>query len=153
MQIDTQSLRQLIKLDEQATALFEQGRYGDCAVRCVELAPKVPRPLQISKLGIIAIYSHDPAMAAQVLAALESAAKVNPIISVIISFMGPGNPESSLPNFGDPSVRAALTAPQPMGLGLTPQQAAPLLAAGEQPDTITGEEIQRIAGAVQCQVM
>jgi hypothetical protein len=148
MQIDTQSLRQLIKLDEQATALFQQGRYGDCAVRCVELAPKVPKPLQISKLGIIAIYSHDPAMAAQVLAALESAAKVNPIISVMVSFMGPGNPESSLPNFGDPNVRAALTAPQPVGLGLTPQQAAPLLAAGEQPDTITGQDVESLGGVL-----
>jgi hypothetical protein len=148
MQIDTQSLRQLIKLDEQATALFQQGRYGDCAVRCVELAPKVPKPLQISKLGIIAIYSHDSAMAAQVLAALESAAKVNPIISVMVSFMGPGNPESSLPNFGDPNVRAALTAPQPMGLGLTPQQAAPLLAASEQPDTITGQDIESLGGVL-----
>jgi hypothetical protein len=148
MQIDTQSLRQLIKLDEQATALFQQGRYGDCAVRCVELAPKVPKPLQISKLGIIAIYSHDPAMAAQVLAALESAAKVNPIISVMVSFMGPGNPESSLPDFGDPNVRAALTAPQPVGLGLTPQQAAPLLAAGEQPDTITGQNVESLGGVL-----
>jgi hypothetical protein len=148
MKIDTQSLRQLIKLDEQATALFQQGRYGDCAVRCVELAPKVPKPLQISKLGIIAIYSHDSAMAAQVLAALESAAKVNPIISVMVSFMGPGNPESSLPNFGDPNVRAALTAPQPVGLGLTPQQAAPLLAAGEQPDTITGQDVESLGGVL-----
>ena len=148
MQIDTQSLRQLIKLDEQATALFEQCRYGDCAVRCVELAPKVLKPLQISKLGIIAIYSHDPAMASQVLAALESAAKVNPIISVMVSFMGPGNPESSLPNFGDPNVRAALTAPQPFGLGLTPQQAAPLLAAGEQPDTITGQDVESLGGVL-----
>jgi hypothetical protein len=148
MQIDTQSLRQLIKLDEQATALFQQGRYGDCAVRCVELAPKVPKPLQISKLGIIAIYSHDTAMAAQVLAALESAAKANPIISVMVSFMGPGNPESSLPNFGDPNVRAALTAPQPVGLGLTPQQAAPLLVAGEQPDTITGQDVESLGGVL-----
>jgi hypothetical protein len=148
MQIDTQSLRQLIKLDEHATALFQQCRYGDCAVRCVELAPKVPKPLQISKLGIIAIYSHDSAMAAQVLAALESAAKVNPIISVMVSFMGPGNPESSLPNFGDPNVRAALTAPQPVGLGLTPQQAAPLLAAGEQPDTITGQDVESLGGVL-----
>ena len=97
-------------------------------------------------MGIVAVYRGDPMLAMQVLAALESASKVNPIIAVMLAFMGPGNPENSYPDFGDPMIRAALTAPQPQGLGLTSQQAAPLLAAGEQADTISGLEVEQLAG-------
>jgi hypothetical protein len=148
MQIEPQQLRQLIASDPEASAAFNQKRYGDCAVRCSAIAPKITKPLPLSKMGIIALYRDDPSLAAHVLAALESAAKVNPIISVMVSFMGPGNPENSYPNFGDPNVRAALTAMQPVGLGLTPQQAAPLLAAGEQPDTITGQDVESLGGVL-----
>ena len=96
-------------------------------------------------MGIVAVYRDNPMLAMQVLAALESASKVNPIIAVMLAFMGPGNPENSYPDFGDPIIRDALTAPQPQGLGLTSQQAAPLLAAGEQADTISGLEVEQLA--------
>ena len=138
-------IRSLIANDPIAKSLFDDGRYGDCAVRLSAIALPITRSLPLSKMGIVAVYRDNPMLAMQVLAALESASKVNPIIAVMLAFMGPGNPENSYPDFGDPSIRAALTAPQPHGLGLTPQQAAPLLAAGQQPDTITGRDIELLA--------
>lgn len=148
MQIDTQSLRQLIKLDEQATALFEQGRYGDCAVRCVELAPKVPKVLKLSKIGVVDIYMADRAIGHLVLDRLKELAKTNRDAELMIEFMGVGVPEVSYPDFALPEIRMLLTAPQPLGLGLTPQQAAPLLVAGEQPDTITGQDVESLGGVL-----
>jgi hypothetical protein len=147
MQISSTDLKQLIESDQRAKDLFEQCRFGDCAMRCSEIAPKVYKHLPLSQIGIIAVYKNDLTLADQVLTALETASKVNRIIGVMVRFMGPGNQES-YPDFGDPSIRAALTIPQPNGLGLTPQQAAPLLAAGEQPDRITGIDIEKLAGEV-----
>jgi hypothetical protein len=138
-------IRSLIANDPIAKSLFDNGRYGDCAVRLCEIATPITRSLTLSKMGIVAVYRDNPMLAMQVLAALESASKVNPIIAVMLAFMGPGNPENSYPDFGDPIIRDALTAPQPQGLGLTSQQAAPLLAAGEQADTISGLEVEQLA--------
>jgi hypothetical protein len=96
-------------------------------------------------MGIIAVYRDNLAMGGEVIAALQTVAYVNPIIGLMVSFMTREAAEDARPDFGDPSIRAALTAPQPHGLGLTPQQAAPLLAAGQQPDTITGRDIELLA--------
>ena len=142
MQIDQPTLRQLIAADQHAAAALAQGRYGDCAIRCCEIAPRVPRSLPLSFMGIIAVYRDDLAVGGEVIAALNTVAYVNPIIGLMVSFMTREAAEDARPDFGDPSIRAALTAPQPHGLGLTPQQAAPLLAAGQQPDTITGRDIE-----------
>ena len=145
MQIDQPTLRQLISADQQAAAALAQGRYGDCAIRCCEIAPQVPRPLPLSFMGIIAVYRDNLQLGGEVIAALQTVAYVNPIIGLMVSFMTREAAEDARPDFGDPSIRAALTAPQPHGLGLTPQQAAPLLAAGQQPDTITGRDIELLA--------
>jgi len=145
MQIDQPTLRQLIANDQQAAAALAEGRYGDCAVRCCEIAPRVPRSLPLSFMGIIAVYRDDLAVGGEVIAALYTVASVNPIIGLMVSFMTREAAEDARPDFGDPSIRAALTAAQPHGLGLTPQQAAPLLVAGQQPDTITGRDIELLA--------
>lgn len=145
MQIDQPTLRQLIAADQQAAAALAQGRYGDCAIRCCEIAPRVPRSLPLSFMGIIAVYRDDLQLGGEVITALQTVAYVNPIIGLMVSFMTREAAVDARPDFGDPSIRAALTAPQPHGLGLTPQQAAPLLAAGQQPDTITGRDIELLA--------
>jgi hypothetical protein len=145
MQIDQPTLRQLIANDQHAAAALAEGRYGDCAIRCCEIAPRVPRSLPLSFMGIIAVYRDNLQLGGEVIAALNTVAYVNPIIGLMVSFMTREAAVDARPDFGDPSIRAALTAPQPHGLGLTPQQAAPLLAAGQQPDTITGRDIELLA--------
>lgn len=148
VQITQAALANLIQSDAQAKQLFEQQAFGDCAIRCCEIAPRVPKVLRLSKIGVLDVYMADRATGHMLLGRLAQLAETNPDAALMIEFMGPGNPESSYPDFGLPEIRMALTAPSPHGLGLTADQAAPMLAAGEQPDTITGEEIQRIAGSV-----
>jgi len=143
-----QELKALIKSDPQATEAYSERRFGDCAVRCAEIAPKVPKTLRLSKIGILDVYREDRSTGHLILKRLAQLATTNPDAALMLEFMGPGNPESSYPDFSIPEIRAALTAPSPYGLGLTPQQAAPLLAAGEQPDTITGLDIEQLAGEV-----
>lgn len=148
MQITQAALAELIQSDAQAKQLFEQQAFGDCAIRCCEIAPRVPKVLRLSKIGVLNVYIADRATGHLLLKRLAELAKTNPDAALMIEFMGPGNPESSFPDFGLPEIRMALTAPQPMGLGLTPQQAAPLLAASEQPDRITGQDIESLGGVL-----
>lgn len=138
-------LLDLIQADQEATALFKAGAFGDCALRCQTIAPKVPRQLQLSKLGVLELYIADRATGHLVLERLEAISETNKDARLMLQFMGPYNP-SSLPNFGVPEIRQALTAPEPWGLGLTPSQAAPLLAASEQPDTINATDVEKLQG-------
>ena len=146
MQITQDQLADLIRNDTRAKTLFDQRAYGDCAVRCCEIAPFVARPLRLSKIGVLDVYRNQRATGHLLLRRLEEIAAHNPDANLMLQFMGPGNPESSYPDFSLPEIRAALTAPRPIGLELTPEQAEPMISAGQQPDTITGSDVEAIAG-------
>lgn len=139
-------LRNLIDSDQTAKSLFDLRHYADCAMRLQEIAPPVRKPLPLSQLGVIELYSDNPIQGVAVLDALDEAAKTNPLIRRIVAFMGPGNPGSSLPDFSLSAIRQALIAPKPVGgIGLSETEAGPILRAGEQPDSFTGVEIESIA--------
>lgn len=146
MNIEPIALKQLIESDSIASSLFENKSYGDCAIRCCEIAPKVYRQLRLSKIGVLDVYRDNRSTGHLVLRRLAELAKTNPDAEIMLEFMGPGNPESSYPDFALPEIRMALTAPSPYGLGLTQEQAMPLLLAGEQPDTITGLDVEQLQG-------
>ena len=145
MNITPEALQQLIDNDLVATELFNARLFADCAVRCRELAPKVYKQTRLSRMGVIACYANDPTTAVVVLETIKAVAQANPIVSEVYAFMAPGVPESSLPDFGLPIIRSALTAPHELGgLGLTESQASPLLRASEQEDNIQSSDVERL---------
>jgi hypothetical protein len=145
MNITPEALQQLIDNDPVATELFNARLFADCAVRCRELAPKVYKQTRLSRMGVIACYADDPTTAVVVLETIKAVAQANPIVSEVYAFMAPGVPESSLPDFGLPVIRSALTTPvESGGLGLTESQASPLLRASEQEDNIQSSDVERL---------
>lgn len=145
MQITPTALRQIIDSDATAKRLFTDRLFADCAIRCRELAPRVYRQTKLSRMGIIAIYADDPQTAIVVLHTIKAVAESNPMVAEIVAFMGPGVAESSLPDFGLPAIRSALTAPVHLGgIGLTEAEAGPLLRAAEQQDSISAEDVERL---------
>lgn len=136
----------LIANDAIAKGHFDAGRYGDCALRLGEIAPPVRKPLPLSEMGIMAIYSDDPMTGEIICQTIEGVSQGNPIVARMRKFLGPGVGPESLPDFSLPGIRQALTAPIHLGgLGLTEQQAAPLLRAGEKRDTFSGLDIEHVA--------
>lgn len=137
----------LIQSDEQASALFAAGDDTGCAVRCSVIAPKVVRETRLSRLGVRSLYA-DPTVGQTVLATIDVVAQSNPIIADVRRFAEPGVHPSCLPDWGHPSIRSALIAPvEAGGLGLNAEQAAPILAASEYPQTITQDDVAAVRNA------
>ncbi len=137
-------LKTLIESDATAKALFDAGNDSACAVRCGEIAPVVLVECKLSRMGVRQLYA-DPVAGQTVLATLDAVAQGNPIIADIRRYMEPGVHPQSLPDFGLPAIRAALTKPvQDGGLGLTDEQAGPILRAAERPQTFTHMDIAAV---------
>lgn len=138
-----EELLNLIKSDSIATALIEKADDFMCAERCSLIAPKIRKELFISRLGILELYSHNPMLGISVLNKIDNAAINNPIVKEIVSFM---KPESfSLPDFSLNSIRNALIAPLDMGgVGLTYEEAFPILEAGVQSQEIKPIEVEYV---------
>lgn len=140
-----QELKQLIQSDPEATQLIEQGNDWDCAVRCSNIAPPIRKLLPLSQMGVLAIYEADPMTGETVLQTIEGIADtgLNPIIARINRFIAPGVGPESLPDFSLPGIRQALVTPiEQGGIGLTQEQAGPLLRAGETKQVITALEVE-----------
>lgn len=150
MKITETELQHLIAGDPVADDLFRRGQYADCAHRCRQIAPKVYAPAKLSRIGILGLYANAPTVAIAILEAIETAAANNRLFREVYSFMAPGTAPEQLPDFGLPPIRAALTAPQEHGgIGLSHEQALPLLVAGEQPDDITALDVERLPRGTQ----
>lgn len=141
--MDPQEIRDSILASAELRQLAEAGRDGDIAAALTRISPTSFRPLRLSELGLLALYSSDPLMGEQVLTRIESvAAAGNPIVRRVLKFMQPGVPESSLPDFSLPGIRAALTAPADSGgLGLSAELAAPILEAMQVVETVSAAEV------------
>lgn len=127
-------LKTLIESDSTALLASSEGRWKDVADRCSVIAPKAVVDISLNELQIIARYDN-PADAETVLQAIDAVAQANPLVKRVAAWTKPGAPGV---NFGDARVRSMLTlSTQSGGLGLTQQQAAPLLAAAEQVQTFT----------------
>lgn len=138
-----EELLNLIKSDAIATTLIESADDFTCAERCSLIAPKIRKELFISRLGILELYSHNPMLGISVLNKIDNSAINNPIVKEVVSFM---KPESfSLPDFSLDSVRNTLITPLNMGgVGLTYEEALPILEAGVQSQEIKPIEVEYV---------
>lgn len=133
-----QELRTLIESDAQALALAQSGAADLCAKRCMAIAPKVPTSTLLTELSILRAYTN-PADGEAVLQQIETVAASNPVVARVLKWIRPGAPGV---DFGDVRVRAMLTlAVNQGGIGLTNVQAAPLLAAAEVSQSISGSDV------------
>ena len=138
-----EELKALIESDPQATALVNAGNDYDCAIRCSEIAPvrNIPSPLTI--MGILNLYQDNLGLGAFVVATIKQVALGNPVIGEMLPFMGPATQQDARPDFGLPAIRQALVTPVEWGgIGLTQEQAAPILRAGESSQKITPIEVE-----------
>lgn len=135
-------LKALIDADQTAKdCLTLHGDYTACAARCSVIAPRVIRETRLSRLGLRALYS-DPTIGQTVLSTIDAVAQQNPIVEDVRRFAEPGVHPSCLPDWGNPFIRAALTTPANQGgIGLTAEQAAPILAAAEYQQTISADDV------------
>jgi hypothetical protein len=133
-----EELKSLIESDAEALRLASTGAADLCAARCREIAPKETRETLLTELSILRL-SADPTTAETILQTLEAIAEHNPLIKRVLKWMQPGAPGL---DFGNPVVRAMLTMPvQSGGVGLTAEQARPLLAAAEVEPNISGADV------------
>lgn len=139
--MDAAKLKTIIATDPQASEHYDGNRFSECAERVNAIAEPLPKCLPLSRLGVLELHAATPQHGAALLAKLNDAAKTNPIIGEIVAFMGPGN-QGSYPDFGLPIIRQALLTPiEAGGVGATPFEAGPILAAGVQPDGTNHVEI------------
>lgn len=148
--MDAEKLRAVIQADDQALAYYRDRRFADCAVHVNAIAPTKPKYCPLSRLGVIALHRSNGNLAKTFLEKLDAAAKVNPIIAEVVQFMKAEARE--LPDFGIEEIRQALLAPVSFnGVGLTAEEAAPILAAGVEADTTTPLEIETLKDREQWQ--
>jgi hypothetical protein len=141
--VTPEALKTLIESDQQATVLINAGNDYACASRCSEIAPVLNTSLPLSIMGILNLYQDNLALGGLVIATIKQVASVNPIIGEMLPFMGPSAHQTSMPDFGLPAIRQALVTPVEWGgIGLTQEQAAPILRAGESSQTITALEVE-----------
>ena len=132
-------LKTLIESDQEATAHFAAGRDLQCAERCTQIAPQVYRECRLRWNRIVALFSN-LTTAASVQAKINAVAESNPLVKEIADSLKSDSQDPC--DLGHSTVRALLTAPvQSGGIGLSEQEAAPLLAAGRQQQVITANEV------------
>ena len=140
--MDTNKLKAIIQSDRQCVQLFADNRSEECAKRVTELAPPIRKQLPLSQMGVLSLYESQIEVGEFVLQRMDQIALVNPVVRRLWKFMDAGSATESLPDFSAPGIRAALTTDQSQGgLGLTLEQAKPILDAGEQPDETTHVQI------------
>ncbi len=137
--MNTAELKALIESDQQAREHFAAGRDIQCAERCSEIAPQVYKECRLRWNRLAALYSN-LATAASVKAKIDAAAAGNPIVAEIAASLRADSQDPC--DIGYATVRALLTASTNQGgIGLTTDEAAPLLAAGRQSQVITTNEV------------
>jgi hypothetical protein len=133
-----EELKKLIEFDPEARKLAESGAADLCAARCRAIAPKETRETLLTELSILRL-SADPIAAETILQTMEAIAEQNPLLKRALKWMQPGAPGL---DFGNPVVRSMLTMPvEQGGVGLSAEQARPLLAAAEVEPQISGADV------------
>lgn len=143
MPISSNDLKQLIESDPQAKALAQIGDDAGCAKRCTEIAPMLPKELKLSFARLLSLYQHDTALGMLIINKLRQIAVHNPLVAELLPFMAATADATGWPDFSLPPIRQTLVTPEEQGgIGLTLEQAAPILAAGEQPQVVTPHEVE-----------
>ena len=131
-------LKTLIESDAEATALANAGNDEACAVRCGVIAPKLLVSTRLGDINIVSLFAN-PVDGETVCQTIEAVAEQNVVVKRAWRWAAPGAPGIDV---GDAKVRAMLIAPTNLGgVGLTPEQAAPLLAAAEEQQRFTAAQI------------
>ena len=131
-------LKTLIESDAEALALAIAGNDEACAVRCAIIAPKRIVSTRLGDINIVGLFAN-PIDGETVCQTIEAVALQNPVVKRAWRWATPGAPGIDV---GDLKVRAMLVAPTNLGgVGLTQEQAAPIMAAAEQPQTFTSAQI------------
>lgn len=139
--MNTAELKALIDSDQQAREHFLAGRDIQCAERCSVIAPQVYRECRLRWNRLVALYP-SLTVAASVKAKIDAAAQGSAVVQEIALSLRADSQDPC--DIGHPTVRALLTAPTNQGgIGLTSEEAAPLLAAGRQPQIITADEVSQ----------
>jgi hypothetical protein len=147
-----QELKALIESDPQAKALAKAGNDYQCAIRCSEIAPKLPKQLKLSFAGLLSLYQHDTALGMAIIEKLRQVSAHNKLVAELLPFMAATADATGWPDFSLPPIRQTLVTPEEHGgIGLTPQQASPILSAGEQTRTITPLEVEYVRTRLQWQ--
>ncbi len=128
----------LIDSDPTATQFAQSGNDEACAARLREIAPKAIIPKRLGDINIVGLFDN-PADGEAVCQTIETVADVNPVVRRAWRWAGPTAPGIDV---GDAKVRLLLVMPTNQGgIGLTEQQAAPLLAAAEVTPAITAQDV------------
>jgi len=131
-------LKSLIESDAEALALAQAGNDEACAIRCSKIAPKLIVSTRLGDINIVGLFTN-PVDGETVCQTIEAVAEQNPIVERAWRWAAPGAPGIDV---GDSKVRTLLVTPlQSGGVGLTPEQAAPILISAESQQTITAAQI------------
>ena len=141
----------LIHSDSLALEHFNLAQDAACATRCSSIAPKLQKELRLSELGILNLYQSDLQTGILILERIKDVAPQNKLVEKIKAFMQPGTNPESYPDLSNAQIRIALTADIPYGLGLTIDQARPILEAGEQMQIISPVEVEYVRTRLQWQ--
>lgn len=132
-------LRALIEDDPIARAAAEKGDDETCAARCRSIAPPVLVPCRVADINIVGMFDN-PEDGEAVCQQIEAVAQANPIVRRALKWIL----ETSSPglDLGEPKIRHLLTLPVASGgVGLTSDQASPLLRAAERQPNITAADV------------
>lgn len=133
-----EDLKKLIESDSEARKLAESGAADLCAARCRAIAAKVTQETRVTELTILSLYAN-PIDGETVMQTIETVAESNPVVRRILKWLQPNAPGVDM---GDSRVRKLLVAPvQAGGVGLSEEQARPLLAAAEVEPQISGADV------------
>ena len=144
-QLTPQELLALIRSDTLATQDMNQQKDYECAERCTEIAPVVPKELRLSFVGVLSLYRDIPAQGAFINKRLSEIAVNNEMVADIVAFMSSATPSESYPDFSIAPIRQALTAPVNQGgAGFTQEQVQRILDAGVQKQEVTLLEVEYV---------
>jgi len=135
-----QELKALIESDAEATRLASTGAADLCAARCREIGPRVVQETRLRWNRIFDLYGSNLAMASTVQAKIKAAGAKSELVSEIVESLKASSQDPC--NIGSPTVRALLTTPTTNGgIGLTAEEARPLLQAAEVAPDISGADV------------
>ena len=132
-------LKSLIASDAIARAAVEAGDDETCAARCRSIAPPVLTSCRVADINIVGMFDN-PVDGEAVCQQIEAVAQANPIVKRALKWIV----ETSSPglDLGEPKIRHLLILPIASGgVGLTAEQAAPLLKAAERQPNITAADV------------
>jgi hypothetical protein len=149
-----QELKALILSDEQATSLFNQGKDWECSLRCMDIAPKVRKKLQLTRIGLLKLFSDANGLPGAIVAnaILDSIVAIsaqNSLVAKVYDFTGPSTNPDSIFDWADGPSLAILMAPiDSGGCGFTEEQLAPLLSAAFERPHISDLEIEFVRNRI-----